>query len=89
MDEFSSKTVCVTTQKMKILDKFLDEFYTNKGISIGCNSDTKKVNWLWSIYNDRTVYRRLIRLFYRNPILGALLFNLFYCIGEVIRVLIG
>ena len=53
-----------------------------------CPLDTKKVNWLWSIYNDRTVYRRLIRLFYRNPILGALLFNLFYCIGEVIRVLI-
>ena len=42
---------------------------------------------MWTIYNDRTVYRRLIRLFYRNPILGALLFNLFYCIGEVTRVL--
>ena len=45
-------------------------------------SDTKKVNWMWSIYNDRIVYRRLIRLFYRNPILGALIFNLFYCIGQ-------
>ena len=26
MDEFSSKTACVTTWKMKILEKFLDEF---------------------------------------------------------------
>ena len=26
MDEFSSKTACVTTQKMKILEKILDEF---------------------------------------------------------------
>ena len=26
MDEFSSKTACVTTRKMKILEKFLDEF---------------------------------------------------------------
>ena len=26
MDEFSSKTACVTTRKMKISDKFLDEF---------------------------------------------------------------
>ena len=53
----------------------------------GSNINTKKVSWMWTIYNDRTVYRRLIRLFYRNPILGALLFNLFYCIGEVTRVL--
>ena len=26
MDEFSSKTACVTTQKMKISEKFMDEF---------------------------------------------------------------
>ena len=26
MDEFSSKTACVTTRKMKISEKFLDEF---------------------------------------------------------------
>ena len=26
MDEFSNKTACVTTRKMKILEKFLDEF---------------------------------------------------------------
>ena len=26
MDEFSSKTAIVTTRKMKILEKFLDEF---------------------------------------------------------------
>ena len=26
MDEFSSKTACVTTREMKISEKFLDEF---------------------------------------------------------------
>ena len=26
LDEFSSKTACVTTQKMNILEKFLDDF---------------------------------------------------------------
>ena len=32
MDEFSSKTTCVTTRKMKISEKFLDEFwFANKG----------------------------------------------------------
>ena len=28
MDEFSSKTACVTTQKMKTWEKFMDEFST-------------------------------------------------------------
>ena len=33
MDEFSSKAACVTTRKMKISEKFLDEFsmIANKG----------------------------------------------------------